>query len=138
MAKAVKKWIPIIEELGVTNEEKIGKMCEYAEFLSKVVYEKDLSLVNINGETYLSTNLKLLSKLDNFNLTSNPTDVITITFTFEKHDHLESEEGLLELETTIIDYLLEQLQHRTILIYTLIDRITTKEDKVFVSLKINI
>lgn len=37
MDKAVKKWKPIVEKLGITNPEKLNSMCEYAEMHASAI-----------------------------------------------------------------------------------------------------
>lgn len=37
MDKAIKKWKPIVEKLGITNAEKINELCEYAEMHASAI-----------------------------------------------------------------------------------------------------
>lgn len=48
MNKAVAKWKPIVEKLGVTNAERINELCEYAELHSRTLTAGVSSSINEN------------------------------------------------------------------------------------------
>lgn len=135
---ATEKWSPIIEILGVTNYDNVVKMSEYAEKFTKMEILKDNT--DSLGVNLLPINLKMLSKLDNFEITDDISQVNDITYKIkiDKNSNKSSLEYVNELENSLINMMIDDLKEKNILIYSLVNNMFVESDKLIIVSRIKI
>ena len=136
---ATEKWSPIIEILGVTNYDNVVKMSEYADKFTKMEILKDNNVDSL-GINLLPINLKILSKLDNFEITDDISQVNDITYKIkiDKNSNKSSLEYVNELENSLINMMIDDLKEKNILIYSLVNNIFIESDKLIIVSRIKI
>jgi len=139
MMTATEKWSPIIEILGVINYDNVVKMSEYADKFTKMEILKDNNVDSL-GINLLPINLKILSKLDNFEITDDISQVNDITYKIkiDKNSNKSSLEYVNELENSLINIMIDDLKEKNILIYSLVNNIFIESDKLIIVSRIKI
>jgi len=126
MNSIIEKWSPVMSALGVSDNDKIAKMSEYCEKFIKMESEKSISVVNSNVlfENLLPINLRILKELDNFEITTDASKVQNFTYNIKiDNDSYPSLTSLEQLESSLIQTIIEDLKDKDILIYSLVDNI---------------
>ena len=115
----VKKWSPVIETLGVTDDEKIENMAIYAENCFRL-FKND----------YMPVSMKILSKLDNFSITNDEYEVENKKISV---DIKTINDGSID---EWISGVIEFLKDKNILVYSLIDSYNIENNKITINSKI--
>lgn len=129
MKKKLKRWLPIMESLQIKSDDKLEKLCEYAEIHANVDAVRSLYAGDIHI-TRLPISLMILKELDNFEITNNIDDVDTIQTKIK----LESVDGMLPMnpephyESEIRTAMVNELKDKNILVYQLISEIKKDPD----------
>lgn len=144
----IEKWGPIMETLGVTNSEKVIKMSEYSENFAK---NESLKTSNVDGinMNLLPLNLRILKDLDNFEITDDMSQVNDIFYAVHiknKNPDISLEfstsqmvlDYTNELESSLIDMMVEDLKGKKILIYSLVNNVFIESNKLVISSRIKI
>ncbi len=130
-----------MECLGVTNSDKVIKMSEYAENFAKMeILKSDTLSSDSLTENLLPINLRILSKLDNFEITNDASQINDITYKIRIDKSFESSslDYINELEHSLINMMIEDLKEKNILIYSLVNNVFIDSDELVIASRIKI
>lgn len=122
-------WKPILDMFDVDDDKKI-KMADYADHHAKLEVESN-STVSIDfNNSLLPMSLKILSKIDDFEVTYDASEVKdhTISVTLSKDDLLFIKESIgidviPYIENMLMEEIIHQCKDKKILVYTMVDSI---------------
>jgi len=131
--KAIRKWKPVLESLNITDEEKSTKIAVYAEQHQRL---ESFEIINNNGYNLLPISIKVLSKLDNFEITDDPRLVETyqVSVTINRHE-IEYNTGIdimPRLENVLVEELINQLRGKKVLVYKAASSLLTIDEVQYV------
>jgi len=140
---ATKKWKPILDSLNITNNEKRVKIALYAEQHMKLdsYNHNPTNIANNIGASLLPISLKILSKLDNFEIVDNPRLVETYQVSSSiNREEIESLrcfttspgiEIVQRLESVLVEELISQLRGKRVLVYMVVSSMLVISEETF-------
>lgn len=127
--KAMKKWKPVLDSLDIMDEEKRIKISIYAEQHQRI--EGGPNNLGERGPNLLPLSIRILSKLDNFEITNNPTLVedYSVSMSFSRKQ-IESMglDTIRRMESILIEEFISQFRDKKILVYMAVSNLSMISD----------
>jgi len=143
MDKVLKKWNFLIDSLGVIDKEKKIKIAKYIEHYIQLSNLRSTHMdesFNVRSNL-LPINVKVMSELNNFEITNDPSKVENITYSvlIKQEDWNENfddngvyhQSNIEKLESVLLYQMIEKLKDKDILIYSLVDSLSIISEKDF-------